>query len=504
MPRHPARLALALAAALLAGGCRAPLDSDITSNQPPPSGGPLLPLRIGSIGPDFATGVVTDPAGNAFVAGYFAGSVDFDGSGSATVRTASGPYDISIASYASDGSFRWVFTIGGTGADIPYSIKLAPDGSLYLTGVITTGAICNGHVLASNGDRDILLLHVSAAGICLWGEAIGSTGDDEGHDLALDSNGDLLVTGLFSGTVDFDPGPGLTPLTSRGAADGFVARYAADGTYRNVAQFGGAGDDAGNAIAVRGDGDVIVAGGFNGTVTLGTLAPQQLISAGGLDFFVARLASTLSLEWAERGGGGGNDLINSGGVIAADNGTTYVTGTFSDVAAIGPVGSVQVLLSHGDADVFVASFDGNGNLTGPPRSFGGAGTDGVAGFTRDAVGNLYLTGSFQQSVDFDPGAGTHVVNALGSTGAADGYLLSLTAAGDLRWINPTSASVSGDTYYGITSGVALASDGTLWSVGRFFGLVDFDPGSSSVSRQSVGDADQFIARYDQATGAIVQ
>ena len=498
MPRHTLRRLMPTL--LLAAACRAPLESDITTDQPP-STAPLLPLRIGSLGPDFARAVATDGSGNAYVASYFANSVDFDAGPGATVRSASGPYDIAVTSYAADGSFRWTYTIGGSGADVPFSIKLATDGAMYVTGAITAGAICNGRVLANGGDRDILLMRISSGGVCEWAIAVGGAGDDEGHDLVIDANGDILITGQFAGTVDFDPGPGAALLVSRGGTDGFVARYGADGTFKSVAQFGGVGDDAGNAIALRTDRDVIVAGTFNSVATFGSaLAPQLLTSAGGLDFFLARLAPTLGLQWAVRGGGSGNDVIGTGGVIAAASGLIYVTGTFTGTAGVTP--GALTLVSHGDADVFIANYDGAGAWAGLVRTFGGTGTDGVSSFAMDASGIFYLTGSFQGSVDFDPGSGVHVVNALSSNGAADGYVLSLTSTGDLRWVNPISAAVAGDTHFTIASGVALSADGSLWSVGRFFGLVDFDPGSGNVSRQSVGDADQFIVRYDQGTGAI--
>jgi hypothetical protein len=501
MPRHRAYRAASLLPALLFWtACRAPQDAgDLTPDQPP-STAPLLPLRIGSIGPDFARAVTTDAAGNAYVAGYFSGTVDFDAGGGATVRSANGLYDISVASYASDGSFRWVYTIGGTGADVPYAIKLAPDGGMYVTGYITAGAICNGHVLPNGGGQDILLMRISAAGTCDWAIALGSTGDDEGHDLVVDTNGDVLVTGLFSGTVNFNPDTGAVLLVSRGGTDGFVARYGADGSFKAVTQFGGTGDDAGNAIALRAtDDDPVVAGVFSGTATFGSsLAPQLLASAGAFDYVVMRLAPTLGLQWAVRGGGPGNDQINSGGIIAGSDGLIYVTGTFTGTADIG--GAVSV--SRGDADVFLASYDDTGTWAGFTRTFGGSGTDGVSGFARDASGNLYLSGSFQGTIDFDPGTGTHVVAGLGTGGAADGYVLSLTPAGDLRWVDPISASISGDTNFGIAAGISLASDGTIWTVGRFFGVVNFAPGGTAVVRQAVGDADQYIVRYDQTTGAI--
>jgi len=488
---------------LIAAACRAPFEPVTVTPPGPPPVGPVLPIRVGSTGPDCARAVATDASGNAYVVSYFASTVDFDGGIGVVSRTAIGPYDIALTKYAADGTFQWVFVIGGADVDVPYSVKLAPDGAIYVTGYVTGGALCSGHPLPAAGGHDILLMRISAVGTCDWAISMGSATDDEGHDLAVDVNGDVLMTGSFSGTVDFDPGPGTATLISRGGLDGFVARYASDGTFRSVAQFGGLGDDVGNAIALRSDGDVMVAGTFSGTAVFGsTLAPQLLESFGGVDFFLARLAPTLGLEWAIHGGGAGNDAISTGGIAIASNGVTYVAGTFTGTASVGPGAGSQLLVSHGDADVFIADYDENGTWASFARTFGGTGTESVASFARDASGNLFLGGSFQGSVDFDPGAGTHVVNSLSASPAADAYVLSLTPAGDLRWVNPLGAAIAGDGFVAIANGLSLAGDGTIWAVGRFFGLVDFDPGAGAVNKQSLGDADQFIVRYDQATGAI--
>ncbi len=503
MPGYLPRCGSLFPLLLAVAACRAPFESDFVTPPPPPPAGPLLPLRIGSVGPDFARAVATDAAGNGYVVSYFAGTVDFDAGAGAVARTAVGPYDIALTKYAADGSFLWVFVIGGTDTDVPFNVKLAPDGGIYVTGFVTAGALCSGHVLPNAGGHDILLMRISAVGTCDWAIGVGGTGTDEGHDLAIDTNGDVLVTGSFSETVDFDPGPGTALLVSRGGTDGFVARYGSDGTFISVTQFGGVGDDAGNAIALRTDDDVVVAGTFSVTATFGsTLAPQLLLSAGGTDYFLARLAPTLGLEWAIRGGGAGDDAINTGGIVVDAGGVTYAAGTFTGTASVGPGAGGQLLVSHGDADVFIVNYDGTGGWGTFARTFGGIGTEGVSTFTRDVAGNFYLGGSFQGSVDFDPGTGTHVVNALASAGAADAYVLSLTPTGDLRWVDPLDAVIAGDANVAITGGLSLAGDGTIWAVGRFFGLVDFDPGTSAVQRQSLGDADQFVVRYDQVTGAI--
>jgi len=486
--------------------CRAPFEPDDGGTlPPPPPPGPLLPLRIGALGPDYARAVATDPGGDVFVASYFSNSVDFDASSGATVRPASGPYDIAVARYGPDGTFRWVFTIGGTGADVPYQIKLGNDGSAYVTGYLTSGALCNGRPVLNKGGQDIFLMRITANGTCDWAVSVGSTGDDQGHDLAIESSGDVLVTGSFTGTVNFATGSTPAVLISRGFTDGFIARYAPDGSFESVVQFGGTGDDAGNAIIVRPDGDIMVAGAFSGTASFGSLlTPQVLVSAGGFDYFLARMAPTLGLQWAVRGGGVGNDVVGTGGIALALNDVTYISGTFSGIASVGPGAGITALVSHGDADIFIANYDANGTWASFARVIGGIGTDAVATFVRDDFGNFFLGGSFQGSVDFDPGSGVHVVNARAVGGAADAFVLSLDPAGDLRWVNPLGAAVSGDVNFGATSGISLAPDGTLWAVGRFFGRVDFDPGTDAVERQNVGDADQFVVRYQQATGAIVR
>src|SRR5207245_1125833 len=117
-----------------------------------------------------------------------------------------------------------------------------------------------------------------------WAQRFGSTGSDAGQAVAMDGSGNVLVTGVFQGTVDFGGGP----RASAGGMDIFVAKYAgASGAHMWSVSFGGAQDDFGQGIAVDGAGDVVVVGYFQGTVDLGRGA---LSSAGGQAVFVARYA----------------------------------------------------------------------------------------------------------------------------------------------------------------------------------------------------------------------
>jgi hypothetical protein len=502
--RGAARLAL-LSALLAVPACRAPFEPDTSGGgtQPPPAS-PPLPFRVGSFGADVPAGVATDAAGRAYIASYFSGSVDFDPGSGATVRVAQGPYDIAVARYASDGTFDWAYSIGGGDADLPAAVGVAPDGGAYVAGYVGAGAVCSGKPVPAIGGRDAFLMRVSNAGTCTWAIAFGGVGDDAVRGVLVDADGSVIVTGTFSGTADFDPGAGTALLVSRGGTDGFIARYSSEGAYLSVAQIGGISDDAGTALAFTAEGDIIAGGEFRGTATFGSsLSPLNLLSVGDADFWVARYSPQLGLQWAIRGGGAGPDAVGTKGLAVQSN-LILVSGTFSGVADVDPGASSVLLTSFGATDVFLVRYDLSGAYAGLARSFGGAGSDGADGLVADAIGNLFLAGWFQGTVDFDPSAGTHPVTALGTGGAADGFLLALDAGGALRWVDPLGSVVGGDANFGITTGLALRPGARLWAVGRFYGLLDLDPGPEAVRLQSAGDADIYASVYDAASGAIVR
>ncbi len=488
---------------VLLGACRAPFDPDNGSIIPPVTDGPIIPFRIGWSGPDFARAVVADGSGNAYVTGYFAGTVDFDPASTSAGRIANGASDISVAKYSPTGALVWVYSIGGTDSDTPFDIKLGSSNGVYVAGTVSAGAVCSGLQVRNNGGHDILLLRLNAAGTCDWALGIGGSGEDQAQSMLVEPSGDVVVTGSFSGTVDFDPGADAALLVSRGGRDGFVARYGADGTFKSVVQFGGVEDDAGNAIARTIEGDLVVGGEFRGVATFGSaLAPVLLTSAGDVDFFITRLSPQLGTQWAVRGGGTGADVVGLNSLRIDDLGRIWVAGSFSGVADLDGSALAVLVTSLGSSDIFLARYDGTGAWAGIARSIGGSGGESVDNLVIDASGNLYLAGWFQNSVDFDPEAGTHVVVAKGNQGAGDGFVLSLDAGAEFHWVNPIGSVIAGDGNLGIASGLALDSGGSLWAVGRFFGRVTFDLTDLTVQAQSLGDADQYVARYDAATGVL--
>ena len=105
-----------------------------------------------------------------------------------------------------------------------------------------------------------------------WAKAFGSVEYDVGNAIAVDESGNTYTTGIFEGTVDFDPGTGTFVLTSEGGHDVFIQKLDASGNFIWAKAFGGPYDwenpsqDNGYCIAVDASGNIYTAGCFGGTV----------------------------------------------------------------------------------------------------------------------------------------------------------------------------------------------------------------------------------------------
>ena len=109
---------------LLLAAC-GPFEGDPTGpgGPPPGGGGPIVavPFRIGSTNPEESRAVVVTSTG-VVAASWFSGTVDFDPRTTSTGRTSLGAQDLAVAKYTLDGEFEWVYSLGGTGAEIPSAI----------------------------------------------------------------------------------------------------------------------------------------------------------------------------------------------------------------------------------------------------------------------------------------------------------------------------------------------------------------------------------------------
>jgi len=155
-----------------------------------------------------------------------------------------------------------------------------------------------------------------------------------------------------------------------------------------------------------------------------------------------------------------------------------------------PGATTHNLSSNGDFDCFILKLDNNGNFLWA-KSLGSTQYDQGESITLDASGNCYVTGTYQEIVDFDPGTETY---DLTSNGAEDIFILKLNNSGDFNWAHTIGGSLS-DVGYSIA---AYAVD-DLYLTGYFQSTVDFDIGPSTSNLSSNGNEAVFIEKFRQTT-----
>ncbi len=318
------------------------------------------------------------------------------------------------------------------------------------------------------------------SGDLLWVEGMGSSGDDQGRSIAVDSSGNTYITGHFSGTV----AAGADTLFGAGSGDIFITKLDPDGDYLWAESLGSTGDDRGWGVAVDGGGNSYITGWFSGTVAAGA---DSLVGAGGEDIFIAKLDPNGDYLWAESLGSTGND--RGWGTTLDSSGNIYTIGTFNGTVDFDPGPGTANLTSAGLEDIFITKFDPNGNYLWA-QSFGGTADDYGYQIAADGSGNIYATGHFYNTVDFDPGPGTTNLTSIGTLN--DIFITKFDSSGNHVW-----ARNFGDGGYDSGLDIAVDSSGNTYTTGYFYGTVDFDPGAGVASFTSTGGTwDAFIVKLD--------
>ncbi len=446
---------------------------------------------IGSSGEDVPSSIILDATGNVYIAGRFSGTVDFDPNASTTNLTSAGSVDGFFAKYTSEGNLVWAKNIGGIGNDDIREIEVDASGNIYVSGRFGSTADFDPDAgvfnLTSAGGNDVFFAKYTSNGSLIWAKSIGSTGDDRVRGSILDASGNLYISGHFNGTVDFDPDAGTTNLTSAGGADTFFAKYASDGSLIWAKGVGGTSNDESYSITLDNSGNIYIAGEFSGTADFDPDAgTTNIISAGGTDAFFAKYDNNGALLWAKNVGGISNDRANS--IAVNTSGVVYLTGYFIGTADLNPDAGTTNLSSAGGQDIFFAKYATDGSLIWA-NGIGGTDNDRGVSIALDNSGDLYITGSFQLTVDFDPSSAT---TNLISNGAPDVFFAKYRSNGTLVWAKNVGGSL-GD--YG--NSITLDAVGYLYVTGDFRNTVDFNPGAGTTNLTSLGVNDIFFAKYSQ-------
>ena len=177
-------------------------------------------------------------------------------------------------------------------------------------------------------------------------------------------------------------------------------------------------------------------------------------------------------------------------IIAIDNsGNIYTTSHFGGTIDFNPGVGINNITSIGSNDVYISKLDSLGNLIWV-KNFGGTGNTYSHGISLDGNGNIYISGYFSSTTDFDPNIG---VTNLTSLGGNDAFVSKLDGNGNLIW----TKSISG-TGEELGQSISIDPSGNITATGTYSGTTDFDPSISLFNLTSVGASDIFILKLDAA------
>jgi hypothetical protein len=369
-------------------------------------------------GNGFGYAMQVDQDGNIYLTGSFNESepMDFNPGTPGGVLNANGEIDVFMLKMDPNGNLLWVKQIGGTGYDYGWDLRLDQEGNPVFLGTFeNTIDLDPGRDMievTSSGGFDFFVVKLDPDGNLIWEDHFGGPGNEVAGAIDIDSESNILVTGSFSETVDFDPGRGVESRTSAGENDAFLLKLDENGELVWINSMNNALRAAGLTLAVDQNDDVYMASYFEDKLDCDP-GPQvnELVAFDALDVAVQKFDPNGNMQWAKHWGGLGNDFAQDMYVDAQGN--IFCTGYFEESIALDPHPARKFILSNGSFDMFTLALQPNGQLLWATGQ-GGDNQDLAYAITIDFRGGIYTTGFFNGTMDADPGPGTDLIRSAGN------------------------------------------------------------------------------------------
>lgn len=395
--------------------------------------------------------------------------------------------------------FEHAGSVGGMAADIVTCAAKDLSGNVYLAGYFyETTDLDPGPGIAqftTIGGYDIFILKLDPYGDFVWAKSIGGVYGDFPEGIVTDQEGSLLVTGAYSHVVDFDPGPGTFLLGNPNLDSGdiFLLKLSSSGDFLWAESFGGPTGDHARAIGLDASENILVAGTFTSTADFDPSPDTANLTSPNNDtIFILKLNPEGNYIWARAAGGASanGDYVHDARV--GPNGEICVTGYFGGQGDFDPGQGEYYMTPAGNIDMFLLMLDQNGDFLWA-RGISGADVETGHSVAVAPSGDVYATGYFSGTADFDPGPSTRYITANDVGALSTAFVLKLDSIGNYLWANKIEGTGSA-----IGEAIAIDASGSEYVTGRFWGDGDFDPGSGTVKLTSLepDTSDVFALKLD--------
>lgn len=330
-----------------------------------------------------------------------------------------------------------------------------------------------------------------------WTYAAGGVTIDKTQDIVVDDSGYVYVTGSYSSSVDFDPGPGVTNNTmSMGLTGFFFLKLDSAGNFIFVKTLPGAAGE-GLELALDDSNHVFIAGWYNGSTDF-DWGPGTFImnSASPGNAFIMKVDRNGGFRWAKQLTGTGREKVM--GLAVAPDGSVAMSGAFGYTVDFDPGAGTYSIATAGGEDGYLLRLDRNGNFLWA-GSFGNSGPwDEAPAIIFDAAGNLYGTAVTYSGVDIDMGTG---VSNLPTWNYMVGAVYKLDPSMNLVWASPFLGA--SNTIY--LESIVLDPSGDVGISGNFKTSLDIDPGpgTTTIFSGSTNGTDDFLVKLRGGTGQLL-
>ncbi len=448
-----------------------------------------------------------DSQGNIFSVGLYSGSLTV---GTTTVNHNGGNADGYLTKHDSEGNALWIKSFGGQVDDVAISVAVDSNDDVIITGYFQGSGNNsfdadpgpNVYQLAQTSiilSRDCFIVKVDNDGNFIWAKQVsnpsGGAANEDATSIRVDATDNIYISGGYH-YADFDTGPGqdIYLATNNGShQDGFVLKINSNGDYQWVKTFNSLEHVTVNSIDFDNVGNLYVAGRYEGVLDMdpSSTTINSPTSNGSFDAFLIKLDSNGSYLWGKTFGGAGYDNPK---FVKCIGSSVYIGGTIIGNQDLDPSSSYNNQTVLGSSDGYVSKYSQDGTFLDSYKIGGSTNTEleEVYRIIEGPNGNLFLTGSFLDTADFNNGSATATTT---SAGNLDTYILEITPT--FQYINHI---VIGDIGREKNAKAVFNTNNALLFLGTFnSSWVDFNPYSGLDNHPSSGSVDVFVSKFEWAT-----
>ncbi len=401
-----------------------------------------------------------------------------------------------ISSLSIGQEYIWGINFGGNGEDVVRAMAVDDDGNVFTTGYYTDTSDFdpseNTAEFVAEGFFDIYIHKVNSDGDLEWARSIGGSFFEYGTGIEIDPDGAVLVTGVFTETVDFDPGEGEALVTSNGAEDIFALKLDANGNFLWVFTAGSEFYEEPVSIHADENSNVYVSGYYANPISFSAGLETVTISPeGGQDAFVFKLDGFGNFQWARSVGGQEQDLCL--GMDVSTSGNVYLTGYFSSIVDFDPGIGVNELTASDENDAYVLKLSPSGEYV-YATAIGGINNEVAWDLAIDQSENVFVGGGYRGTLE----AGDISLPA-GPNEDNEAFIVKLDGDGNPEW-----GKGFGGVGYQVGYDINTDLSGNVVFAGYFDGTVDFDPSEETYElvKESSEPYDAFVAKLNGDGGFV--